>query len=532
MGKTIQNFRAKAQQFFSALSKGQKFRLFFLTLTVLVIAVFLYFFVSYKPYSVLYAGMNASDAGDVLSVLEEMGVDAKVEGSDTVLVQSDKVDEVRMKLAAQGYPESGYNYDIFMKASGLGTTDYEKKVYLQFQLQENLRKTILKLNKVEDAVVNINLSEDSAFVISQNRKSATAAVMLTLRDGSTISSDEAKAIAELVCKSVSGLAVENVRIIDSKMHLYSLDDATGTQNVGSQLDLQTTVRNNLQKQVLNMLSPIFGDGSVLVEVGVTLNFDTTITESVVFAPPVEGQTEGLVVSMSELAEVIQNYGTSPATGTTGTSSNGTDTYQSVVDNSGNAVYKKISKDANYELNQTKTQIESAKGKIEKLSVSVVLDSSANSADYTDKVKKLVANAVGVSIDNITVEMLPFQKLEQNGGSAQSAAVQADLLKQAQKASLIRLIIIVGASFVGFLMLIFTLRSLFKPKTAKRKKHSKKGVVDEETVMEFIPQDSGIEDFEFGTKEDGNLEKLGKYIDKSPESVAQLLRSWIAEDVGR
>ncbi len=538
MGNMIQKIRAKAQQFFGNLSKGQKIRLIILTVTVLVIGVALYFVASYKPYSVLYTGMNASDAGEVLSVLEEMGISTKVQGTDTVLIPSDQVDEVRMRLATQGYPESGYNYDIFKQASGLGTTDYEKKVYLQFQLQDNLRKTILKLSKVQDAVVNINMPEDSSFVISNGSKEATAAVMLTLKDDQTISSSEAKAIAELVSKSVSGLSVDNVRIVDSKMHMYSLDDKDETQNIGSQLDLQKTVQGNLQKQVLNMLTPIFGDNGVVVQVGVTLNFDTTVTESITFAPPVEGQTEGLVVSMSELAEVVQNSN-GAASGVTGTSTNTSDQYQAIVNDTTSNVYKKVSREANYELNQTKTQIEGAKGKIEKLSVSVVLDSSSNSTDYTSKVKNLVATAVGVAPDNVAVEMIPFKNMSNGGGSQAVFSNQAELLKQMQRATLIRTIIIAGASLLAFLILVFTLRRIFGPKKVKKvkvKRSRKKGSevdlqVDEQIIPPPIPEEV-FEEIEFGTKEDGNLERLGKYIDKSPESVAHLLRTWLAEEYGR
>ncbi len=528
MEKTIQNTRAKAQQFFGTLTKGQRIRLFILISIVLLIAIFLYIYVSYKPFSVLYSGMDAADAGEVLSMLEEKGVDAKAQGTDTVLVRSDQVDGVRMDLASQGYPESGYNYDIFMKASGLGTTDYEKRIYLQFQLQDNLRQTIMKLDKVEDAVVNIILADDSSFVLSNDEDEASAAVMLTLKDGQTVNTDEVRAIAELVSKSVYGLSVDNVRVIDSQMKLYSLDDGDSTQNVGSQLELQQTVQSNLQEQILNLLIPIFGEDGVLVEVAVTLDFDTTITESVVFSPPVEGETEGLVVSMQQLVEIVQNNDGSTAAGTAGTSSNdgGTDTYAALMGENSDAAYKKLSTVANYELNQTKTQIESAKGQVKKLSVSVVLDSSAISTDYTDKIKNLMATAIGVSEENITVEALPFKQMEENGGAVEAVATQAELLKQVQKASLIRLIVIAVSSLFGLLLLVLVIRTLIKSKKAKPVQFEQQAQMEQESLQR------DAEDFEFVTKEDGNLEKLGKYIDRSPESVANLLRTWLSEDYGR
>ena len=58
-----------------------------------------------------------------------------------------------MELAAQGYPSTGISYDIFQNASGLGVTEMEKQTYYKFQLEENLRRTINKMEKIKDSVV-------------------------------------------------------------------------------------------------------------------------------------------------------------------------------------------------------------------------------------------------------------------------------------------------------------------------------------------------------------------------------------------
>jgi flagellar M-ring protein FliF len=165
------------------MEKGKLIRLIILSALVIVLAIVAATLLNQKSYSVLYSGMDATDAGEVLQMLEDMGVDAKTRGDDTILVETSQADTVRMQLAAQGYPNSGQNFDIFQNASGLGTTDMEKEVYYQFQIQENLRRTIEKMDKVEEAVVNINPSQESAFVLSDNESSATAAVMLQLKNG-------------------------------------------------------------------------------------------------------------------------------------------------------------------------------------------------------------------------------------------------------------------------------------------------------------------------------------------------------------
>ncbi|MHB1313892.1 MAG: flagellar basal-body MS-ring/collar protein FliF [Christensenellales bacterium] len=530
MADFLKKTGTKIIAFFKKMKKGQRTRFIILVSLMMALILFVVVFLNQKSYTVLYSGMESADAGKVMAVLADMNVDAKTQGSDTILVPAQEADEIRMELASQGYPESGYNFDIFKNASGLGTTDMEKKVYLQFQLQENLRQTIKKLNKVEDAVVNITLADDSAFVLSDNNKKSSAAVMLTLEDGQRVNNDEVRAIAELVSKSISGLQMEDVRIIDSQMKLYSLENESGTGNIGSQMELKQEVQNSLQKQVINLLTPVFGENKILAEVSVTLNFDAQTTESIVFTPPIEGSDGGIIVSMQELAETIKNYDGSTG-GSAGTSSNsGTNQYPA-SSGGGDAVYEKISSETNYEINQTKTLIENAKGRIQDLSVSVILDSSDNPQDYTENVRKLVATAIGVHSDKITVEMLPFKKME--GTDVENAVtVQSDLMSSIQNASTTRIIIVSAAALAGFVLLLFVIKSLRRPAEkdlllAAEGQGRVEVMADEEINLDTIYSEDSFE-----AKGNSSLAKLEKYIEKSPESVAQLLRNWLSDEYGR
>ncbi len=538
-------FFSKVPEFFKSMEKGKLIRLIVLSALIIVLAIVAATLLNQKSYSVLYSGMDTDEAGEVLQMLNDMGIDAKTRGDDTILVEDSQADTVRMQLAAQGFPNSGQNFDIFQNASGLGTTDMEKEVYYQFQIQENLSRTIEKMDKVEEAVININPSQESAFVLSDNESSATAAVMLRIKNGQRIDTSEVKAIAELVSKSVSGLSVEDVRIVDTQMNLYTLEDEDDFTNVNSQLDLQLSVQEKLKNQIINLLNPVFGDGKVIAEVNVILDFDNKVTESVVFTPPVDSAgNNGLVISMKELSETINNYD-GETTDVTGINSNGSaPTYTTDDGTESDAVYEKITREANMEINETKTLIENAKGTIKELSVSVVLDSSNSTVDYTENVKMLVANAIGVSEDSITVDMLPFRKMETNEVEA-ALSNQRDILESMQKTEITKYIII---GFVGILILII-LSAIIKSLTGQGVEYDDyeefeeyenyegfdavagddgvRTVNADGTVSNQVPGEEDVEiQFE---KKNTTLDQLGKYIDRSPEAVAQLLKKWLYED---
>jgi flagellar M-ring protein FliF len=534
--------------YFKGLEKGQKTRFIVFVALAVVILIVASVFLNQKSYTVLYSGMDPADAGQMLSVLNEMGVDAKAQGSDAILVESSKADSVRMELAAQGYPKSGFNFDIFSNASGLGMTGMEKRVYYQFQLQENLSQVIKKMDKVDDAVVNISLAQDSAYVLSNDEKPASASVLLQLKKDQAITNEEVRAIAELVSKSVSGLSIDDVRIVDSNMKLYSINSGEPYSDLDSQLALQQQVKQSLQQQVISLLAPVFGDKSVLAEVNVTLDFDTQVTETVAFSPPVQGSTEGLAVSMKELAETVK--GNSAAQQVAGIDANGgtstTTTYPASTTDE-NSVYNKVSRETNLELNETRTKIENAKGRIRDLSVAVVLDSAAMEDDYTENVRSLVANAIGVSSDRVSVEMLPFQKVDSASDPAVENAfnTQKDMMTMATQASTTRLLIITGTAVLVLVIMTAAVLSLKK----KREPIYEAGlgtVIDYMDDEEILPpsleqpvmqpamqaavqpsQDPPLP--EITDRQDTSLAQLGKYVEKSPESVANLLRNWLADD---
>ena len=528
MAFSFKDIPSRIANHFKKMEKSKRVRLAVLTILIIVIVIGLAVFLNQKTYTVLYSGMEASDTGEVLTMLNEMGVNAKTEGEDTILVADDEVDEIRLELAAKGYPSSGVNdYSIYSSASGLGTTDSEKQVYYTYQLQAYLRTTIMQMDKVESATVLIDLGEDSSFVLSDNEKPATASVMLTTKNGETLSSGEVEAIRALVATSVSGLDPNNVTIVDSQMTLYATNDEDGVQTADTQLTLQNNVQDQLQEQIINLLSPVFGENNVLAQVSVTLNFDSTKKESVEYSLPADS-TDGIVVSMKELVEAITNGADG---GVAGVDANGNASqYLASLDENDNAVYYNISREVNYEVNQTTTQIEEAQGRVEDLSVSVILNSSS-ADDYADEVKTLVATAIGASADNITVEMLPFEAAaeaaEENAAAELNAQEYAQQVASSEQgAQTLRYVIIAIAAIIIMVFLLSIVKMLRPQKMKAAGVGGVDIIVDDDAGSgEPEPEDDDIEIKE----KDNNLNALEDYIGKNPESVANLLRNWLNEE---
>lgn len=487
-----------------------------------------------SDYTVLYSGLSAEEAGTVMTALETMGVEAKVEGEDTILVPAEQADGLRIKLAADGYPSTGLNYDIFTDAADIAATDSEELTYKQYQLQENMRTTIAKMDKVKDCIVIVNLATSSSYVVSSNTSQASVSILVEVEDGQTLTDPDAKSMAKFAMTCVPDLKMENISIVDTNMHYYDVladdEEESLIEYSGTQQQLTQRMKDILSEQVITVLAPAVGYDNIAVSVNLTLNFDAETVKSVEFSPPVEGMFEGLIRSSEEIYDAV-NAG-DYASGQPGTDSNGVSAGEYVNEDETEAgplgSYDNI---YNYELNQVEKEIKRAQGKVENLSVSVLINSNIEGiADHLDTVENLVANAIGVNEEYITVGMMPFV---QGAGLNLGDYLQQSGEQPYGQSDLIKLAIIAGAALLLLALIIVLL--MLKIRRNNRKKKAEEAAqtveaaagepVSEETAQ--TEEENLLE--ELMLKKSDQAEKVEELMDKYPDTVAQVLRNWLTED---
>lgn len=487
---------------------------------------------SSTQYAVLYANLTPQDAGEILQELENRGVNAKAEGTDTILVDESEVDGLRMDLAAAGFPKSSTNLDILQQGSGFGITEEDKAVYRRYQLQEDLQNAIKTFDNVIDARVTLTIPRESSFLIESQQVPATAAVLLTLDPGTDMAPGNVKAISELVQKSVPNLQPSGVTIIDSNMHVLSAENgAEESLTAHDRQAMEREVSERLKSQIMALLQPVFGMGNVLAEVSVGLDFDESVVETIRFEPA-EGMSSGLIASIEEIREVAAREGV--GAGEPGTAENGAGVPIYPVVDTEDSVYEKNSQRINYEINTIQEQIVRAQGDISQLSVSVVLDSNAiDGLDYGDNVRQLVATAVGVSDEHITVDALPFRAGESlDDAFSDYTSIQERALQLEQ----LRFYIILGAIAFLSLIIFFSLLRLVRGRRRSREEEAAQAfpsLAPEQRASQALEsaqhEEEGDETTLKKPEEIKERKAINGYINENPELVAGILKSWLAED---
>jgi flagellar M-ring protein FliF len=117
-------------------------------------------------------------------------------------------------MAGAGLPRTGRaGFELFDKTN-LGATEFAEHINYARAVEGELERSIRYLREVEQARVHLTFPKESVFVDS--RQPAKASVLLQLKPGSKLSSQNVVAICHLVASAVEGLTPGAVSVVDAR----------------------------------------------------------------------------------------------------------------------------------------------------------------------------------------------------------------------------------------------------------------------------------------------------------------------------
>ncbi|KAF7599972.1 MAG: flagellar M-ring protein FliF [Candidatus Dactylopiibacterium carminicum] len=362
---------------------------------------------SYKP---VFGSRENVAVADMVSVLDAAGIAYRVHpDSGQLLVPEGKLGQVRMLLASKGVvaklPEG---LELMDRNDPLGVSQFVQDVRFRRGLEGELRQSIMSLDAVAAARVHLSIARSSSFVLAEGDKSS-ASVMLTLKAGRTLNPEQIAAIINLVANSVANLDPRKVSVVDQAGNYLSarVDPVEGFEG-GVVSDAAKHYQDETRRNVDALLAPVLGNG----------NYRASVTAE---------------VDNDKVQETVERYGEAPrltneavrteagrnplALGVPGSLSN-----RPVAVNTpegeepeGNTSQRNAHT-RQYAYDRSVTQTQRARGRLNKLSVAVVLNSAAAPGGKAwepaaiANVEKLLRSGLGIDAtrgDRLTVSALPF-----------------------------------------------------------------------------------------------------------------------------
>ncbi len=518
MPEAIKNFQKRVTDWFLGLEKRKKYIYVGALIGMVLLVSLLVFLLTRTEYVTLSRGLSTEKAAEISNKLDELNITWRAEdNSTTILVPKKDIDIARMQLSLSGVTtERGFTFDDVMKRLSFTQTAAEKnKMFLEYTVSE-IENALRTIDSVKDVVVIVNVKGSSSFLNIEEELSS-ASVKLVLAPGKKLSPDSVKGIENFVMNAVKGLTAEKITIIDQTGVRLNSAAADSNFTISSNQDaLKVEIEQRLDKTLIDFLAALYGESNVNVKTNVKLDFDEQSTNIIKFSTPIEGQTEGLVRSMSAIKEKVLDKGTS---GVPGTDSNTTETPQYPTADGSNSDYNKTQETFNYELNEIQQTIVKARGQISDLSIAIVINSNLlenNQLTEADRLEltNLVTAAAGVEDTKLVkVSAMPFHEEEVISVTASTGLVLGMPLWLIAVFAVVIVLLIAGVVFV----------ILRRRKAAAEAAEAAALQAAEEEKRELEALDAETQD------RSSPKYQIEKFVDSQPEAVAQLLRSWLNED---
>ncbi|WP_281648565.1 flagellar basal-body MS-ring/collar protein FliF [Parendozoicomonas sp. Alg238-R29] len=474
-------------------------------------------------YQPLYGSHELYDVSGVTGVLKQENIKFRIHPqSGQVLVDSSRISEARIKLAAAGITqEQPEGLDNLGDDPSLGTSQFMENVrYRQGQAGE-LARTIISLKSVRNARVHLAIPKKSSFV--RKTEKPTASIFIELLPGHKLDRSQVEAIMNLIASSVPGLPRDNISVIDQKGNLLSRDldaDDGGFGMANKQLDFTRKVEANYTNRISNLLEPIVGLNNYRVQVTADVDFNRIEQTSEEYDP------DNRRVIRSEYSRETPNGGEQVG-GTPGALSNAPPATSDNEEEKGGTAQprKQTEYTRNYELDRVIKKVTQQQGRVKRLSIAVILNQSAfeeGATPDTAQLKQLVQDAVGFDSerqDQISIHSAGFIKPEP------IEMIEMPWWQQPQMITYLRYII---GGLLCFSVIIFLLRPLVKrvanpppmiqaaqALAAPQPQHESIYLDDS---MALLPPE--VADF------DTQLSSARKLVNKEPARVAQVAKMWM------
>jgi flagellar M-ring protein FliF len=364
----------------------------------------------YKP---VFGAREKIAVADMMTVLDAEHIAYRLHpDSGQVLVPQAMLGRVRMLLAAKGVTaQLPAGLELMDRNDPLGVSQFVQDVRFRRGLEGELAQSILTLDAIAHARVHLSIAKSTSFVSSDGEKSS-ASVVIATKPGRTLAPEQIAAVINMVAGSVASLSPQRVSLVDQagtllSAHVDLADGFDASSSNDSVKNIQDAVRRNVQE----LLGPSVGEA----------NFKLSVTAQ---------------VDNDRVDETVEKYGEAPkvtseatreeqdrnrtAMGVPGTLSNRPPQPAPEPAKPGekadDGANRKNASTRQYAYDRSITQTKRSRGRLQKLSVAVVLNSAAApaktgwTAEQLANIERILKSGIGIDSargDNLAVSVLPF-----------------------------------------------------------------------------------------------------------------------------
>jgi flagellar M-ring protein FliF len=492
----------------------------------------------------LFTDLSVEDSAGIIKDLERQAIPYEIRNDGAVImVPKDKVARLRMKLAESGLPKGGgVGYEIFDKSDALGTTSFVQNINRLRALEGELARTIKAIDRIQDARVHLVLPDRPLF--SREAPEPSASIVLRVRGG--LEPQQIRAIRHLVASAVNGLKPQRVSIVDETGQLLADGSATDTDGVTGD-ERRAAFEKRMRHQVEAIVSSVVGAGRTKVELSADFDYNKITQTSDKFDP------EGRVLRSSQTREESSVTADNNGQVTVNNELPGNQPAENAATPRDQT--KKSEETNNYEISRTtKTEVTEA-GRVNRISVAVLVDGSytknekgemvykERTKEQLDRIATLVRSAIGFDQkrgDQVEVVNLKFADPPVVVPPAEPAGLLG--MVQFTKDDVMYVIELAVMMLLGLCVMFMVIRPLVRRILASEPVPASAEPAGVPVLADASPQASGQNLVPNGSAtaqlidvaqvqgqvHAQSVHRVGELAERNPSETASIIRQWLAE----
>lgn len=359
-----------------------------LIITLLAISIWWVF----RPtYVALYKDASEASQAEILATLSQRQVPYRINAKEGVIeVAAQEAATARMYLAQAGIPSrSSTGFELFDKAD-YGMSEFSQKINYQRAMEGELARSIMSMSDVEYARVHLTFKKTSLY--QQAEEPPKASVIVRPRVAGALNPQRVRGIQQVVASAVEGMSVERVAVLNEDGQVLSSADGAASAPEHQQLTAQVELA--LKQKAEQLLLRPLGSNGADVSVRVQMNFDRV--KSISEQP------------LADKRSIRREKTTASTDNSSGESS---------------SKRSQNNREVDYDVGKERAETEFAAGKIERITVGIVLNTPAANAQLKE-IQGLLEAALGLDMargDRLVIAYIPPMPVQ---SAAKAATVLA------------------------------------------------------------------------------------------------------------
>lgn len=495
--------------------------------------------------------MQTQELIETLDFLDAQKIDYQLDGN-VVSVDETEYQNIKLLMTREGLdqgPTTGS--DIIMQDMGFGVSQRLERERLKHGREQQLARTIEELNNVTRAKVLLAIPKENVFARREKKPSAT--VVLTLKRGRSLDSEEVDSVVDMIASAVQGLEPSRVTVTDQNGRLLNSGSQTSlAARSRKEYDLERKREQEYLEKIDSILIPVVGLGNYTAQVDLSMDFSSIEETQKRYNPDLPAVRSETTFEENNIGGLAVGI---PGALTNQPPVNSTIPEDAMAGGAGTATSpSRTHKEAtrNYELDTTISHKRQQTGVIRRISVSVAVDylpsvgengettMTPRSVEALSNIRRLLQGGVGFDMqrgDALEVVTVPFVREDS------ALDFELPLWEQDWFMKMMRLVL-------GALVIIVLILAVVKPML--------KRLIYPDNTLEEYDEDSlssGVDlgdstldmlnnDFDsasVGFSSDGTLQLPDLHGDEDllkavralvanePELSSQVVKAWLTED---